>query len=305
MLNVIDALVRDLLLRHITQLSDESQVGFQPPDDAWRTFVSTLSVGGNPANALNVYLVDVVENRKLRSNERVRSVVNGSVSEEPLPARVDCHYLVSAWSPATATPQITPTLDEHVLLYEALAAFMQNEPINASRIYPPGSAALLAVPELIRDADLPTEIAHEGFTKLPEFWGTMGPNNRWKPVIHLVVTVPVQLLVEFAGPMVTTRITEYRISGVATSADIVIQIGGHVRDATQAPAAPLAGAWVQIQTPAGEPIESLQTNGLGRFTFGGLTRGQYRLETRAGAFAPLQRLIDVPSASGEYDLEFV
>ena len=304
MLSVVDALIRDLLLGAITQLSDESQIGFQPPDDAWRTFVSTLSVGGQPANALNVYLVDLVENRKLRSNGRVRTVSNGIVSEEPAPARVDCHYLVSAWSPATATPQVAPVLDEHTLLYEALAALLQSESISPSRIYPPGSAALAAIPDLIRDADLPAEIAHEGFAKLPEFWGTMGPNNRWKPAIHLVVTVPVLLLSEFAGPMVTTRITEYRISGVPGSADIVIQIGGHVRDASQAPAVPVAGAWVQVQTSTGEPIGVARTNSLGRFSFGGLARGQYRLESRAGAFAPVQRLIDVPSASGEYDLEF-
>ncbi|MBK9052308.1 MAG: hypothetical protein IPL78_15805 [Chloroflexi bacterium] len=69
----------------------------------------------------------------------------------------------------------------------------------------------------------------EGFAKLAEFWGTMGISQRWKPGIHLIVTIPVLLLTEFAGPMVTTRITEYRRTGQPETADIWIQIAG--RDA--------------------------------------------------------------------------
>jgi hypothetical protein len=65
-------------------------VRFQPPDDDWRTAVTNLQVNGQPANALNVYLVDLRENRELRSNERRRSVTNGIVSDEPAPTRIDC-----------------------------------------------------------------------------------------------------------------------------------------------------------------------------------------------------------------------
>ncbi len=305
MLNVVDILLRDLFLGTIAQLTDESQVGFDPPDDTWRSTVATLSVGGNPANALNVYLVDVVENRKLRSNERVRTFSEGVAFDEPAPARADCHYLISAWSPATATPATAPALDEHGLLYEALASLEQAGPINPSRIYPPGSAALAAVPELIRNSDLPTMIGHEGFPKLAEFWGTMGPNHRWKPVIHLVITVPVQLLTEIAGPMVTTRITEYRITGVPGSGETWIQIGGTVLDASAAPPAPVPGAWVEIESAAGGSVQSARTNALGRYTFGRLRRGSYVLRYRAEGFPiPPPRAIDVPSPTCEYDLEF-
>lgn len=306
MLNVLDALLRDLFLARIPQLTDESQVGFEPPDDAWRTLVAGLSVAGNPANALNVYLIDVVENRKLRTNERVRSIEHGLVSDDPAPARADCHYLVSAWSPATATPATTPTIDEHALLYEAVAVLLQEAPVNASRVYPPGSAALAAVPLLIRDADLPTQVASDPFQKLAEFWGAMGPNYRWKPALHMVVTVPVALLTEIAGPMVTTRITEYRISGLPASAETWIQIGGHVLDASLIPPAPVPGAWVQIENAAGAAVQTARTNSLGRYTFAGLRRGPYRLRCRANGFpTPVPRDVDVPSPSGEYDLELV
>jgi hypothetical protein len=304
-LQVLDALIRDLFLTTVAQLTSDTQIGFEPPDDTWRSLVATLSVNGNPANALNVYLIDVVENRKLRSNERVRTVEDGIAIDQPAPARADCHYLISAWSPATATPATSPTLDEHALLYEAFAALEQNEPLNPSRVYPPGSVALALVPELIREADLPTKIDHEGFAKLAEFWGTMGPNHRWKPAIHLVVTLPIQLLTEIAGPMVTTRITQYRITGLPESAETWCQIGGSVLDVSVAPPQPVGNAWVQIEAAAGGQTQATRTNGIGRYTFGWLHPGGYVLSYRATGFAvPPPRLVDVPSPTGEYDLEF-
>lgn len=307
MIDHLDNILRDLLLTHIDQLTDEAQVRFQPPDEDWRTYVSSLTVGGEAANALNVYLFELRENRKLRSNARTTNVLNGQVRSDPAPARLDCHYLLSAWSPTALTPATEPAVDEHVLLYQAAAVLFQHAPINPSRVYPLGTAALAAVPELIRNSDLPTQVLpDEGFAKLPEFWGTMGANHRWKPVLHLVVTLPVVLLTEIAGPMVTTRITEYRISGQPETAETWIQIGGHVLDATVDPPAPVAGAWVQLETPAGQRLQTATTDKQGRFTFLRLRAGNYQLSWRAEGF-PLPagpRPIMVPSPSGEYDLSF-
>ncbi len=305
MLNYLDNILRDLLLNQVDGITDETQVRFQPPDDDWRTYVANLTVGGEPANALNVYLVELRENRRLRSNQRATSVSNGQVHHDPAPARLDCHYLITAWSPAAVTAAIEPTLDEHVLLYQATAVLMQNAPVNPARIYPPGSAALTAVPELIRTADLPTQVLPaEGFAKLAEFWGTMGGNQRWKPGIHLIITIPVLLLRQLAGPMVTTRITEYRRTGQPQTAETWIQIGGYVLDSSTVSSAPVAGAWVQLQTTSGDPLQTTNTNGLGQFTFLRLQAGQYQLLWRADGFAlPAgPRTIDVPSPTGEYDL---
>ena len=160
MINILNNLLRDLFLtEQVPDLTDPGQIRFKPPDEAWRIYVSGLQV-----NALNIYLVDLRENRKLRSNERSRSVDNGMVSEEPAPTRIDCHYLITAWSPVDPGPALEPTLDEHALLYQVTAALKNNEPLNPSRIYPADSVALNAVPELIREADLPTAVLPvEGF----------------------------------------------------------------------------------------------------------------------------------------------
>src|SRR5881275_1889471 len=103
-IELLDNLLRHLFLEQVAGVTGEAQVRFQPPDQHWRTYVSNLTLGVQPANALNVYLVDLRENIKLRSNERVRSIENGIASDEPAPRRVDCHYLITAWSPAMVSP---------------------------------------------------------------------------------------------------------------------------------------------------------------------------------------------------------
>ena len=80
--------------------------------------------------------------------------------------------------------------------------------------------------------------------------------------------------------MVTTRITEYRIRDRPETAEVWIQIGGHVLDATKplpnGSPSPVAGVWVELQNPAGERLQLTQTNEAGRFTFGDLRAGRYR-----------------------------
>ena len=301
MIDHLDNLLRHLLLKHVDGLTDEKQVRFQPPDGDWRDYVKNLA-----EIAVNFYLIDLRENRKLRSNERVRQFDNGVVSETPAPPRVDCHYLITAWSPTLVTPATEPTLDEHALLYGVISALMKAQPLSPRAIYDPDPLPA-TFPAIISDAELPSIVLPvEGFPKYAEFWGTMGSIHPWKPAAYLIVTLPVAMPTEVAGPMVTTRITEYRQRGKPETAEVWIQIGGHVLDTTGATPVPVAGAWVQLETPAGQPLQTATTNDLGRFTFNKLRPGPYVLRWRAGAFAePAPRPIEVPSPSGEYDLKFV
>src|SRR4051812_23973751 len=124
MLHLLSQLLRDVLTSRIAGLV-EDQVRFDPPDDIFRGYVSQLPPSANPAGAVNLYLVEVRENRGLRTSEVVRRLENGEFVDEPPPMRIDCHYLVSAWSPATASPAVEPTLDEHALLYSAIAALVR------------------------------------------------------------------------------------------------------------------------------------------------------------------------------------
>jgi hypothetical protein len=304
MIQHLDNLLRHLFLAQIAEITSEDQVGFQPPDEDWRGHVTNLQ-----RNALNVYLVDLRENRQLRSNERVRAFQNGNVSETPAPRRVDCHYLITAWSPAEITLAVEPTLDEHALLAEVTGVLMRNESLIPREVYAPDPLPA-TFPLEVAEAELPTSVLPgEGFPKLAEFWGTMGTNHRWKPTVYLVVTIPVILRTEIAGPMVTTRITEYRQTGQLDTAEVWIQIGGHVLDATSpledGSPAPVIGARVRLEDPKGKSLQTTETNEQGRFTFSQLRPGPYQLRWRAtGRPEPAPRPIEVPSPSGEYDLTF-
>lgn len=296
----LDNLLRHLLLTGVDELTDESQVQFAPPDDTWRTHVSNLTVGGNPVNAVNIYLADIRENRTLRSNERIRDFSGPLPVDTPAPRRIDCHYLASAWSPATVTANIEPTLDEHALLYKVVAVLMNGEPIVPRRIYAPDPLPAGFPPE-IADTELPSVILPlEGFPKMAEFWGTFGTIHPWRPMVYFVVTLPVILSKEILGPMVTTRVTEYRLIGASAPGEVFIQIGGAVMDGT---GTPVANASVSIEDTLGTRIAAVVTATDGRFTFGGLNAGTFVLRVRAQGFNEATRTVTVPSATGNYDVQ--
>jgi hypothetical protein len=250
----------------VPELADETQVRFDPPTDDWRKYVATLD-----ALALDVYLIDLRQNRSLRT------------TEHPPPIRLDLHYLITAWSPAAPSQAVEPTADEHALLYAAATALILAAPLVPAKIYdelPVGFPAVLA------DATLSTTVLPaEGFPKYAEFWGTMAGAHPWRPALYLTVTVPVAAGVEFTGPLVTTRVTT--VGGEAE-----IQIGGTITDTA---GSPVAGAWVRL----GDHVA--RSDGQGRYTFLRLPSATYRLRVRAAGFAEASRDIEVPNATG-YDV---
>ena len=188
MLKLLDQFLRDLFIATVPGIGTDAQVGFQPPDDDWHKYVGNLGA----QLALNVYLIDPRENRKLRQDDRLRSTQNGTVIETPASIKMDCHYLISAWSPARPGPGVEPTLDEHSILFQVVTTLSGQQSLNPSRVYPAGSAQLNAWPAPYRnDEMLMMYLPVEGFRQFAEFWQTMGSDRPWKPAVHLVVTLPV------------------------------------------------------------------------------------------------------------------
>ncbi|MEP6732536.1 MAG: Pvc16 family protein [bacterium] len=304
MLAQLDTLIRDVLVSQIAALTSNAQVRFQPPDSVFRTDVVNMN-----AMALNVFLVELRDNRKLRSNERLSILDAGVVFTQQAPERMDCHYLISAWSPAQPGPAVEPTIDEHALLYETVSVLTLQGSLNPSRFYLPGDPALALWPAPFRDDWFPTVVMTvESYLKLAEFWASMGTDARWRPVVHLTVTLPIALVREMSGPMVTTVMAGYRIDALAQTEEQWIHIGGQVVDAnTPLPngsPSPVAGAWVRLETLTGVLVRRGVTDALGRFQFDQLRAAQYRLRTGAIGLGQLNRLVDVPTETGEYDLSF-
>jgi hypothetical protein len=105
--------------------------------------------------------------------------------------------------------------------------------------------------------------------------------------------------------MVTTRITEYRLSPSNANVEIWAEIGGTVYDATVSPPAEVPGAWVAIDDPNNVQLANTTTDNQGRFIFNLLRPGNYRLRFVAAGHPPaLPRSITVPSPTGEYNLQF-
>lgn len=216
MLTLVDRMLQIILRDQVAGLASggivhEGQVSFDPP------------VPPSTPPQLSVYLVDIRENVKLRSNERVERSVGGAVVSRRAPYRIDCHYLISA-SAASTDPE--PPF-QHTLLYEATEALVRSQPLVPARILA-GYSDLLDWPESSRDTEIPMTVnPHEGFAKLAEFWGTMTGDHPWRPVVYVIVTIPVEYADAAAVAMVRHRTTVYR-TGVQENARV--EIGGIVLD---------------------------------------------------------------------------
>jgi len=301
MLDYIDHMLRHLFITRVPKITSPLQVRFQPPDDDWRTYVSTL---GHPA--LNVYMVELKENRELRKAGRTRTINEATVTETPLPRFVDVFYLITAWDPATPAPAVEPTVVEHELLWQATAALMDADPLDPRKIYFPAPPPT-GFPQLIEGAELPTLILpRDVFGKHAEFWGTMpGRFHPWRPAVILILTLPVTLPPYSTYPLVTTRITQYRSPGSGDSFEFWAEIGGTVFDATVSPPAEVPGVWVAIADTSGTQLANTTTDQRGRFIFNLIHPGDYQLRFAASNHpAAPPRNITVPSPTGEYNLQF-
>jgi hypothetical protein len=191
MINYLNETLRQLFLSRIgDDIGDASQVSFELPDEEFRSQVRTQG-----KNVLNVCLVELRENRSVPVTDEAPSISRDSNGQRPAHRWIDCHYLISAWSPATRN--VEPTMDEHGLLYKAISALTESQPLVPAKIY--GAMPFPHdFPAALRDAALPTILLPvERFPKIAEFWST--GRGHWKPTIHLVITLPV-LMDGRAGP---------------------------------------------------------------------------------------------------------
>jgi hypothetical protein len=244
MLQQLDALLRRILLDGVAALgtppADPAQVAFVPPDAAWRA-----ATGAASKPRLSVHLLELRENVKLRSNDRVEEQAGGALISRRAPLRVDCHYLISAFALAETSYGDPPL--PHALLEQATAALAVHRPLVPGRVHPPGSTELAAWPEAWRDVELPVSLnPAEGFHKAAEFWGTLEGEHPWQPFVYLVVTVPVDLDEARRVERVRRMVTTYR-PGVST--ETLVEIGGVVLDRS---GAPVPRAWVIAQDAVGE-----------------------------------------------------
>lgn len=288
MIDFLKGLLVELLTTQTPPILSTPQIGFNAPDQDWRNLISGFS-----DIALNIYLVEMYQDLDLRSNERVATMTPGGVVQTRVPTRLNCRYLISAWSPAKTNPLTDPAIDEDVLLYEVARVLLENSPLDAEQIYPPGSLPA-GFPDDMLAPPLPAVVASsEPFPKLADFWMRM--DTIWKPVVDLTVTLPVAHAPRAPVPAVTTLLGEYGTLDHAALEELLV-IGGVVRASPSED--PVPSAWVRLVE-----LDAIVTADLaGRFVFADIRRGSYTLEAGGPGLTAGTQHIDVPTLSGNYDV---
>jgi hypothetical protein len=244
-------------------------------------------------NSINLFLYEVKENRELRQSYPNKDLRNNQGAIKRAPLRVDCAYMVTAWSKKTGEIGVR---DSHDLLGKAFYWLSR---------FPKIPEQLLTAAGLTRQLfDAPTMVAQmDGAKSAGEFWSALGIPPR--PYFNLIVTICMDLDQAVEDSIVTTMSSRYLQTGEPSSEEEILLIAGTVRDSA---GKSVPNAWVLM-----EPYDPVRDNEIkvtdkdGHFVFKKAVRGVgFSLRARASGYPEtLPRQFDVvPSATGEYDLQF-
>jgi uncharacterized protein DUF4255/carboxypeptidase family protein len=254
-------------------------VSFETPD---RNFTPAQTT-------VNLFLFEVKENRELRDPVPITELVAGNFIRRRPPLRVDCMYLVTAWSNQMGAARIAV---EHQLLAQALLWLSRFPTVPEAFLQ--GSLAGQPFPP-------PTLVAQMNSEKnMGEFWTALG--NPPRPGFYLVVTIAMDLAAQVSeGPPVVTK--EVRLKRkmppgvVEPLLATVLEIGGTVRQVGTLTAIPSA----QVTLLELERVAT--TDEEGHFRFDNVAAGNYTLRTTAAGFTTLDKPIVIPGPTlNAYDI---
>jgi hypothetical protein len=267
----LNAIIEDPQAPEVLRQAD---VSFETPDKEYAPDRTTL----------NLFLHEVSENRDLRDPEPIYTLEHGTYKKLMPPLRIDCCYLVTAWSSKSGAQRAA---EEHQLLGQALAwlsrfgtipeTYLQESLVGQP--YPP--------PTLVAQVD--------GRHAASEFWSALGIAPR--VAFRAVVTIALDLALDtIVGPEVVSR--ELRLGERRAGFASAFSIGGTVRDANSR--ALVVDATVKLEPLAREA----RTDRVGRYRFHKLRAGQYTLVTTAHGFAEQNISVEVPGRTpNAYDIE--
>ena len=173
MIDDLDRTIEELLKRELsTSLVEQVAISFAMPDSEFPPSSVTLP-------AVDLFLYDIRENRDLRSTEWIlERQDNGTATKSRAPVRVDCSYLITAWSSESST---TRALDEHRLLSEVMKVLLRHPTIPE---------VLLQGSLKGQEPPLPSSTLQPGrLQSLAEFWQALG--GKPKAALNYTVTIGV------------------------------------------------------------------------------------------------------------------
>jgi hypothetical protein len=269
MLDALDETIKSVL-RELGGLdSDEVDIAFEAPDREWAARV------GKPT--VNCYLYDIRENLERRQSLQWTTdrQSNGRALKRPAPRHFDLSYVCTAW---TADVE-----DEHRLLWRVLATLIRCPELPPHLLQ--GNLAQIEWPVI-------TEVAQpDGLLRDPaDVWSAL--DNRIRPSVNVVVTLPLDDRDPIEAPLVLTRRLRFDENGRTLE---YIQIAGTV---TGEDGKPLPNVVVRVRDHAYATVSTAD----GRFWLSGLPAGTYTLVAEA-ATTSVQREVSVPGTG--YDIVVV
>lgn len=233
---------------------------------------------------VNLFLYETKENRELRDPAPSSRQQNGVTARRRSPLRVDCAYMVTAWAKEQTKNDIVTA--SHKLLGQAFNWLSRFPVIPDQYLQLAGMTGQVFAP--------PTMVAQmDGAKSAGEFWHALGIPPR--PYFNLIVTITMDLDQQIEDSIVTTVSSNY--AGPFAAGEEHLIIGGTVRD----PAGkPVSDTWVRL-----EPLNMTQvTDASGRFIFENVSRrGGLTLRARTSGRPEAQRPVEIPSMTGEYDIQ--
>jgi hypothetical protein len=180
MLDDLDRTLRALLIEDLPRVIERIQpdgfeIKFDVPN---RELKSRLT-----KPTLSLYLYNIQENRDLRGRTWDQARENGSIATRRPPVRLDCQYMVTAWS--------NEVEDEHRLLTGAARVLFRNPTL------PEG----VLQGALADGYPITTEVAQPVSLKdVVDIWSVL--DNDLRPSVRVTVTVPLDVDIEYVTPPV-------------------------------------------------------------------------------------------------------
>jgi hypothetical protein len=269
-INDLDQTLKQLLIQKVPLDPTEVNIKFEAPDREWAASQSKPTI--------NVYLYDMRENHELRSYEWNVERSHGTATRKKTPTRLDLSYLITVWTKDIA--------DEHRLLGQITIALMRH-PFLPEELFE----------GILKGLEYPVHTSTaqpDGLLKGPgDFWTAL--ENKLKPSINYVVTLPVDLAIAVTAPIVSTKVLEVKEKDKDPVEEIV-QIGGLVHGKTRKESG-IANVSIILKELGVTAI----TDSSGHYTFPKVARGDYTLVISAPKQAAKEARVVVPSEN--YNIE--
>lgn len=171
MFHELDSTLAELLKRELPpSLVQQVSISFATPDGQFPPPSVTLP-------AIDLFLYEIAQNHDLRSFDAdVERGADGRAVRTPAPARVDCHYLVTAWAKSGVT---LPEQDEHRMLGEVMRVLLRHRTIPREALR--GSLKEQALP--VRALVSPPSVQQSR----GDFWQALG--GKPKAAFHYMLTI--------------------------------------------------------------------------------------------------------------------